>query len=341
MTAKTPVNVDGILPKHVTAAVLERPAQYNRTVPATVTKPVMDIVRAPARHLPKRHTQPGQTLMRRSLVKPSPSLKRTTKVLAANPKQAATTIANVKPKTSAAVVDVKKEKHASRISQSAKIQRFNNQAVSGSPRHAGSIMKNESVYTKTSFAEALAARPAPDLFERALASAKSHEQSTPAHVRKSLKRGSKSKRFTNIAAGSLAVLLIAGFVGYQNLPAMKVRYASQQAGFQAQLPEYRPSGFSIGKLSYQTGLVSVNFTSNSDSRAFAITQQPSAWDSQTLRENYVIGKDTAYRTAMAAGQTVYVYGKNNATWVSGGIWYQLQTEGSLTERQLTQIASSM
>lgn len=335
---KTPVNVDGILPQHVTAAVLEKPAQYTKPMASAVKKPVMDIARAPAKHLQKRQTQPGQTLMRRAVAKPAPSLKRTTKILTANPNQATMTIANVKPKTSAAVIDNKKQTHASKIEKSSHINRFSAVAVT---KYAASTPAYVQPEASDQAAILLAHTADNDIFERALAQANSHEQATPEHIYKSLKKGTRRKRFTNVAASSLAVLLITGFVGYQNLPDMKVQYAGRQAGFEAQLPNYRPSGFSVGKLSYQTGIVSVSYKSNSDSRAFAITQQPSAWDSQTLRENFVMTKDTAYRTATAAGRTIYVYGKNNATWVNGGVWYNVQTEGSLSDRQLTELATSL
>lgn len=334
---QVPRNVDGILPQHIAGAVLKNP-NHREPLRSTATKPIMDIARTPAKHLPKRQTQAGQTLMRRALTKPTPGLKRTTKVHTPNGSQAAVSIANVTPKTSAAVVSDRKLQHAQKITKSRLIRRFSETSiVTTSPTRP-----SQRTIAGQQLAASLASHTNPSLFEAALARANSHQQSTPEHVEKALRKGSKQKKLVNFAASSVAVLLLAGFVGYQNLPAMKFQYASRQAGFRAELPDYQPSGFSIGKLSYQTGAVSVDFHSNSDSsRAFAITQKPSAWDSQTLRDNFVAIKGEGYHVTSAGGRTVYVYGNNNATWVNGGVWYTVQTNGSLSERQLTQLASSM
>ncbi len=334
-------NVDGILPQHVTAAVLQKPAQYSQPLKSVVKKPVMDMARPPASHAPKRALQPGQTLMRRALAKPSPSLKRQTKVTAPNTTSAKMTIAHVTPKTSAAVIDHHKLQHAQGVEKSRLIRRFSAGTTVQSAAVGLSTAASRAVVASQQAAQGLAKQPSLDMFERALARADGHEQRTPAHVKKSLKQARKGQRRLNLAASTLAVLLLAGFIGYQQLPAMQFRYASSQAGFHAALPSYRPAGFALGKLSYQAGAVSVNFRSNSDDRAFAITQKASGWDSQALHDNFVASSGQAYHTAEAGGRTIYIYGNDNATWVNGGVWYQVQSGGNLNERQLTQLAASM
>lgn len=334
-------NVDGILPKNVVATVLQKPAQYTQPIVTTVKKPVMDITRTAAPHLPKRHTQPGQTLMRRGLAKPSPSIKRTTKVVVANQAGALITLPNLSAKQSVTVVDQNKLRRASKVSKSASVARFSKHTHVSTVTHQQSKVFGKAIIAQQVAAAGLAKQPSMDIFEKALAYANGHEQTTPPHVRKALKKSNSRRRFTNIAASTLAVLLLTGFVGYQNLPAMKLQYASSKAGFQAELPNYRPSGFSLGKLSYQTGAVTVRFNSNSDERSYAISQKPSAWDSQTLRENFVAQKGQQYHTTLAAGRTIYLYGHNNATWINGGVWYQVEAGDSLTERQLTELASSI
>lgn len=333
-------NVDGILPQHVTPVILENARNY-KPLTSQVKKPVMDIVRTPAAHVPKRRAQPGQTLMRSALKKPKPTLKRTTKVLTANSKKAGVTVANLSLKMSATQVDDKKLSHSQLVSRSAKVRRFT--PLSSVQPSVLSLNSVASKHTTSNQAKAAtyAKRPNLDMFDLALARAVSHEQITPPHINKSLKQGSKKNRVSRLVTSSIAVLLIAGFVGYQNLPNLKFQYASGQAGFRAELPDYRPPGFSVGKLSYETGAVRVNFTSNSDSRAFSITEQPSSWDSQALRDNFFTQSNQTYKVSDVAGRTVYTYGNNNATWLNDGIWYDLKTDGSLTERQLAQIASSL
>jgi hypothetical protein len=72
-----------------------------------------------------------------------------------------------------------------------------------------------------------------------------------------------------------------------------------------------------------------------------LTQTASNWDSQALKENFVatVGKD--YQVVQSAGRTIYTYGDNNATWVNGGIWYKIDSAGSLTSVELVDLATSM
>lgn len=333
-------NVDGILPQHVTPIKLESHRNY-QPLTSQVKKPVMDIVRTTAKHVPKRQAQPGKTLMRSALKKPQPSFKRTTKVLTANSNKASVTVANLSIKMSATTVDDRKLSHAKLVERSSHIRRFT--PLSHVQPSMLSLNPVLSSHTSSGSAVAIshAKQPSLDMFERALARAVSHEQITPAHVNKSLKQAGKKRRVSRLVTSSLAVLLIAGFVGYQNLPNLKFQYASGQAGFRAELPDYRPPGFSVGKLSYETGAVQVNFTSNSDSRAFSITQQPSSWNDEALRDNFFTRTNQAYTISDVAGRMLFSYGNNNATWLNDGVWYDLKTDGSLTERQLAQIASSL
>ena len=340
-SAKVAHNVDGILPKHVVGATLQKPAQYNRPLKSVVQKPVMDLIRAPASPVPKRALQPGQTLMRRALTKPTPSLKRQTKVIVANSRNASVTVAHVLPKTSAVVIDDKKLQHAQVVTKSSFIKRFSTgTTVKSSSAHL-SLAASQAVVNSQRVVQGLAKQPSLDLFERALAQAQGHHEKTPDHIKKSLKRARTTERRLNLAASALALLLLIGFIGYQQLPNIKFQYASSHAGFHAALPAYRPAGFSLGKLNYQAGAVSVNFHSNSDDRAFAITQKASGWDSQALRDNFVASSGQSYHTTVSGGRTIFLYGDNDATWVNGGVWYQVSAGHSLTESQLTQLAASM
>lgn len=340
--AKAAKSVDGILPKHVTATVLQKPADYSRPVTSVAKKPVMDIIRPGAHHIAKHPLQSGKTLMRRSLVKPTASLKRRTKIVAVHQQKALVTIANVTPKTSAATVNHQKLKKSLSITKSGLINRFAAKTSSFSQQPSLSHTASSAIIANQQAAHGLAKQPSMDIFELALARATGHQQTTPAHVTKTLKKSNRGKRRLNFAAASLAIVVLVGLIAYQNIPRLKFQYASSQAGFHAILPAYRPSGFSLGRLSYQAGAVSANFRSNSDDRAFAIVQKASGWDSQTLRDNFVAAIGQQYHTAVAAGRTIYLYGDNNATWVNGGVWYQVQAKaGSLNERQLTELASSM
>jgi hypothetical protein len=184
-----------------------------------------------------------------------------------------------------------------------------------------------------------------DLIVHALERATAHKQPaqhhhTPAQHR-SGGRLNLGKRGLSMAASGLALLLLVGFFGYQNAPNISMRVAAKRAGFAAELPGYKPSGFSTGRISYDQGRVTVNFTSNSDNRSYIVDQQPSSLNSQALLESVVSDNGQNYRIYQQLGKTIYIYGESEATWVNGGIWYQIEGDSSLTGDQLLKIAASM
>lgn len=141
----------------------------------------------------------------------------------------------------------------------------------------------------------------------------------------------------------LATFIVGGYLTYTNIPNMTLRLAAQRAGFQASLPGYKPSGFRfLGPVSYGPGSITVNYTSDNDeSQQFAIRQQESNWDSQSLLENYVLREAQQYVTFQERGLIVYVYDDANATWVDRGIWYTIEGNSALSNEQLLKIAASL
>ena len=134
-----------------------------------------------------------------------------------------------------------------------------------------------------------------------------------------------------VAATTVTVLLL--------LWSMRGRSSSSA---QTRSDRRRPSGFSLGQLDYSSGVAALNFHSNSDaSRHYSIIQKRSTWDDAGLRENYVKPADKEFQTVDASGLTIYLYGKQNATWMKGDIWYRVQSDGSLGNSQLVDIATSL
>jgi hypothetical protein len=186
-----------------------------------------------------------------------------------------------------------------------------------------------------------------DIFQKALVHATSHEQPAvhPKKVAKKNKHATRKSRIghrvLNTTAIALAIVLVAGFIGYQNKANIAMHVASARAGFHASLPGYKPSGFAIGNFTYSTGVVAVNFHSNSDNRNFTVTQKASNWNSETLLDNYVATTADQYQALQSGGRTIYMYGGNNATWVDNGVWYQVTDDGALSTNQVLQLAQSM
>jgi len=178
------------------------------------------------------------------------------------------------------------------------------------------------------------------VFEKAMVNSNSH-QGKPHKIHH---RTPKIKRRRNLklATGILSALLLTGFILYQNVPNFSMRIASNKAGFDASLPAYSPSGYSMsGPVVYSPGKVTVNFSSNTDDRNYTISQQVSNWNSQALVDNYLSSVNSDYQSYQEKGKTIYIYDNGSATWVSGGVWYNLQGGTELNTNQLLKIAASI
>jgi len=181
-------------------------------------------------------------------------------------------------------------------------------------------------------------------FQKALQSAQSHNQKSPHKIKARHRAARKlgvSSRALNIATISLVLVLLTGFIAYQNVPSLSVRLASSKAGFHAALPDYTPSGFGMtGPINTSPGVVTISFRSNSDERSYNLTQKQSNWTSDSLFNNFVAANKN-YQILQDKGKTIYIYNGSNATWVNGGTWYQLVGNANLSSDQILRLADSL
>ncbi len=148
-------------------------------------------------------------------------------------------------------------------------------------------------------------------------------------------------RLATILTSSLALLLLAGYLTYINLPNISMRVAATRAGIAANYPNYSPDGYHFaGPITYQPGEVNISFKSNTNDHNFVIKQKASSWDSQAVLDNYVSKKTGTYLTYQERGLTIYSYG-NHAAWVNGGLMYTIDGDAPLSSDQLLRIATSM
>jgi len=285
-------------------------------------------------HTPE-HTH---TLMRHVVRKPEVTIKPAIKPQA--PAEiAAKPVSAIVHKRSALQVDPARLERAKAIAKHAGIRRFmpvhpdhNPATIAATPHRASGPIP------------VIAVRPAPpqeshhrhpqsDIFEAAIARADSHKQ--PAHH---VRRG--HRRLVNTLAVIGAFVIIGGFITYLNIPNIQLHIASVQAGFKADLPDYKPTGYALQGGVKRTGnTVSVTYRSGDSS--YTITQQPSDWNSQTLAENTLALSGDNHQTVDANGRIVYIYDGNNAVWVNGGVRYDLNTHASLTTDDITKLAASL
>jgi len=155
------------------------------------------------------------------------------------------------------------------------------------------------------------------------------------------RRFSSQPKFVTIMTSSLALLLIAGYLTYLNLPNISMRVAAVRAGISANYPNYNPDGYHFaGPITFQPGEVNIAFQSNTNTDHFTINQKASSWDSRAVLDNYVSKKTDNYLTYQERGLTIYSYG-NHAAWVNGGLLYTIDGNAPLSSDQLLRIATSM
>lgn len=326
-------SVDGFIKPTVIrpAATLEHHTQV-------ITKPKAKPARQATPNPQKRSTQKSQILMRRVVKKPTLASE-ATEVRAINH----------------AVTSGERIVRAQAVNKSPYIHRYNmaNQthivkksaplAVKEAPKPnveaRSASHKAHTTLQKTSAVPKQHTPPATAseaLFNKALSNAAAPKK--PAHHKRTR---SKSARRASMASGITAALLLVGFITYLNWPNLNLRLASSQAGFAAEMPGYQPAGYRFsGPVSYQAGKVTLNFKSNTDDRGYSIQQEVSNWNSQSLQENFLASQNKTFEIQQEAGRTIYLYDSGKATWVNGGIWYQLDGS-SLSPDQLMRIASSL
>jgi hypothetical protein len=328
-----------------TGAALDEPAvqaAHKAAAHTATPKPVTpkakptarDVVRAKPKHAAAHKPQPAKTLMRSAVKKPSGSFKRHVKAQSNTGALIKQPSAAVIAKASINRVDEKRLKSAEKIPKSKLVKHFNEQgAATYQPLVATTITSEPFVPPVV----APTTNTTEDVLQRALERASSHRESQP-------KRHSKNNKLARVSGVSLATLsfvLLAGLAIQNNLPGAKLHLASSQAGFAASLPSYKPAGYSLQGIESGPGVVAIHYQSNSDERTYTLTEKDSAWDSTSLRDQFVASTGQSYNTIESGGRTIFIYGQHDATWVSGGVWYQVHTAGALSDRQLIDLASSL
>jgi hypothetical protein len=290
-----------------------------------------------------RKPAPSRTLMRQAVQKPGPGLKRRLKAQGDVDSLAQQALESIAASSLSSLrrLDAKRLQDAQKVAKSQFVSHFSaaaaTAAASYTPPTASPKPNPAGRAIPPLTSPAKRPRTTADLLERAVQQATSHQELPPAGQT----RHSRAKRNAAISAAVVLPVLVLAVVVAQNLPNVRLQMASAKAGFSASLPAYRPAGYSLGQLNYSDGVVAAQFHSNSDGRHYTITQQRSSWDDASLRDSFVAPLDARYQAVEAGGHTIYLYGERDATWVNGGIWYVVQANGSFSDRQLIELATSL
>ena len=161
-------------------------------------------------------------------------------------------------------------------------------------------------------------------------------------MQRSMRKASAGKRFFIAFSASAAVVAVLGLIVRFNMPDVSVRVAAMQTGIEATYPTYIPRGYQLNSVTTdKENGITMEF-SDSEKHTFTINEKKSSWDSNALLNNYVKERWGSDYTALREhGITIYV-SDGNATWVNGGLVYNLASDtGVLTKKQIKNIVTSL
>jgi hypothetical protein len=335
-------------------AKAHRPETSRRS---TQTAPMQTKAAAPAptaahagtiNHTRAHKAQPSATLMRRAVQKPAPGFKKQANVQGA----LAHSIPNVIPvKHTADYIDQDRLVRATSVETSPMVAHHGKQiepvAINLTPlavqpvpvKPEGDVPSTAPAPQPPSNAPQGTQAKSKDIFDHALANAanfldvKEHR----AHFRKHARR-----HVASMAAGTLALLVIAGFAAYQNSPGLQFKVAGVQAGVATRMPNFAAAGFAYNGAKATDGKLTVGFSNKGGN--YELTQQQTSWSGndmiQAVSATDASGKPN-YTTVKAGGTTVYRFGNGNATWVSGGTWYTVNGTGALSNNQVQTLVQNV
>ena len=319
-----------------------------------VAKPSMnDIARRPG--IPRsstaskqihKTTQPGKTLMRHAVKKPSTITDHKTIAMDVVPQKPGQTVSHVFHS-----VSPERGQRADSIRQNTKVSRFG-----GELREVAAVAPKQPAITSqlsipvlavagTAMQHHQASSATNSMLDKGLRAATSHEETMPKGAKLHHRVGKKlglGKRAASLTAFGIMVALVGGVFAYQNIPNLTVRYASTQAGIHATLPTYQPSGFTINNhVAYSPGVISVAYKANADSRAYVVTQKSTNWNSDALKEHIMGTSGVIPQSYPDSGRTIYLHDNHEADWVNNGVWYSITGNSDLNTDQLIKIATSL
>lgn len=310
-------------------------------------------------HQPER----PQTLMRRVVHKPDVTMKPALKATIPSgiaPRTASDVAIPLEKKLSASQINPLRLAHAKQIAKSHHIRRFSKASqrsafetatsaaisVVSSPRSSGNqtpMRTAPQMRPTTSPSKSLqlasqrlaSVQRSDTMFAAALARADSHER-----VYRPNKSHGTRARVISITAGVAALFVFGAFIAYLNMPTMEVKLASMHAGFQAEIPGYKPNGYALGN-GIESSAGQVALTYHNGKSSYSVTQVASTWDSSTLLDQSINTYGSVpTQTVQSDGRIIYIY-KDTAEWVNAGVKYTVNGNGQLSEQEMVSLADSL
>lgn len=287
----------------------------------TVVQAKIRQAREAARHAAAHKRQRSKTLMRSAVKKPDH-----TKSSSLNKSLPIVKEGGVEKKLSAHSIHESRLESAKKSTRHPAVSKFaavptNQKQSNVSPKQTVQRLKNQPKTTE-------------DLLMHAIARANSHENSYESTDQKSFKQ--LSSKVGLVIAGVVVIAILA----ISLIPHAELKLASNKAGFNISKPSYRPAGFSLQKIDANTGSAVLAYKSNSDDRKFVINEKISNWNNETLNGVLAATTDSS-QIVTPKGKNLFINDQGNATWINNGVQYELNSNGTLSNKQIMQIVDSL
>jgi len=325
-------SIDGIVAQRTTSKIPTSPIKLNsdiKTIQSQTGRSVHNVTKKPLH---------SATLMRSAVQKPTKSERMISKTNSPIRQDKPNIVV---PPVMAGSIDPRLERRAKSFSTNHQISRF------------GATTKRSNQFSQLSSAvptprttipqiKPTPKDPTTQLLDRAIQNATSHQQ--PKLSRKELKqlKGKSPRRLKHLAFTTVGIMFVVviGFAIHQDMPNLMVKVASARAGFTATLPNYQAVDFKLTSVGYQSNIIELHFEKNNQHQ-FTLTEHSANWDSLTLVSSVIIPvSGSNYSVDVVNGQSIYLYGQDQAAWTHNGIWYQLKGS-NVTDQQIKQIASTL
>ena len=330
-------------------------AKIKAPTKAAASKPRSDIKRQPGKVAARHARQQAQTLMRRSVLRPSGSakpvpLKPAQSLVVRSEIRRSSEVPSAQPKVSASSVEPSRVERAQSTPKSPAVSRYGKPlrfqdvaAAKPQPQQAAQPSPNANV-------SAPAKTNSQAFFERAIASAKptpakngakKHKKSLAQRLTASFQR---QKSVFVVAASASAIVIIGAFALVANMNNIELKVAGIRAGIATHMPQYQPSGFDKNaNVAYAPGKVTLSFfASDQSGRSYQLSQEKSDWNSTSLYDSLIAVTNEPYQTVQQRGNIIYLYGDSKAAWVTGGTLYQINGNAAdLSSDELLRIADSV
>ena len=211
--------------------------------------------------------------------------------------------------------------------------------TSSMPSTSRKTMKKSAATSASTAMVTISAKERKDMaIKNALANA---ERATKTEVKPHKLHFSLGRILIAFGCTAAAMFAIAYFINL-NVSDFSLYAAAREAGIESDGREPRvPQEFTISNISSENGKVTINYHNATTDKNMSIAKEKSSWDSNALLTNFVrdASGDT-YITVREQGLTIYV-SDSEASWVNGGFVYKITApSGSLTKKQIRQIATS-